>query len=316
MGGPGWKKNYMSFSKMQYLASVDLVITPDTSKWTRSPVLEMCDDPSLSIGGARKCDLRKSPSVNKMGAPDNSGTGMGWFPGYAINLETGERLNIAFGENSWFASENGRDMKWNPTSVTYDNNGKPVFGGMHYIYIFGHNGNAATQVPLYDLGSFIHTQLVGTPTDNTKRSIFQDAMWVNIPLLKPGYSLLQNEVKIRLRVAKPYAKYNTSGTPVNKDFPMYNFTIRKSDFTCVPYQGPLVLYPNPFTDQALLEFENLEKKTYQLKVYDYAGQLVQVYDAITGDKVIIYKNTLARGVYIYSLITEGEKPRSGKFMVQ
>ena len=28
--------------------------------------------------------------------------GMGWFPGYAIDVETGQRLNIFFGENSVF----------------------------------------------------------------------------------------------------------------------------------------------------------------------------------------------------------------------
>ena len=41
---------------------------------------------------------------------------MGWFPGYAIDLETGERLNVIFSEDSWLAGENGRDMIWNPTS--------------------------------------------------------------------------------------------------------------------------------------------------------------------------------------------------------
>ena len=41
---------------------------------------------------------------------------MGWFPGYVIDLETGERLNVIFSEDSWLAGENGRDMIWNPTS--------------------------------------------------------------------------------------------------------------------------------------------------------------------------------------------------------
>ena len=35
-------------------------------------------------------------------------TGMGWFPGYAINVETGERINIMFGEDYWLI--NGNDM--------------------------------------------------------------------------------------------------------------------------------------------------------------------------------------------------------------
>ena len=35
----------------------------------------------------------RAQSVDKDGNPDGTGTGMGWFPGYAVNLETGERLN-------------------------------------------------------------------------------------------------------------------------------------------------------------------------------------------------------------------------------
>ena len=64
--------------------------------------------------------------------------GMGWFPGYAINIETGERLNIMFSENSWLVSNNGRDMQLNPTSTLYDPLGMPIFGGQHYVYVMGH----------------------------------------------------------------------------------------------------------------------------------------------------------------------------------
>ena len=37
-------------------------------------------------------------------------------PGYAIDIQTGERLNIIFIEDSWLTNENGNDMIWNPTS--------------------------------------------------------------------------------------------------------------------------------------------------------------------------------------------------------
>ena len=30
---------------------------------------------------------------------------MGWFPGYAVDIETGERLNVIFSEDSWSTSE-------------------------------------------------------------------------------------------------------------------------------------------------------------------------------------------------------------------
>ena len=97
---------------------------------------------------------------------------MGWFPGYAINIETGERLNIMFSENSADTANNGDDMLFNPTSVYgYDEEGNPLsegyynalykyyqetvgefpnnfpnpsFGGKHFIYIVGSSGNTGT----------------------------------------------------------------------------------------------------------------------------------------------------------------------------
>ncbi|HHU46556.1 MAG TPA: T9SS type A sorting domain-containing protein [Bacteroidales bacterium] len=154
------------------LYSVDIVLTPDKSKWTRCVVLEACEDRTKSIGNAWRFEPRKSPSVDKEGRPDGSGTGMGWFPGYAINIETGERLNIMFSENSADTANNGDDMLFNPTSVYgYDEEGNPLsegyynalykyyqetvgefpnnfpnpsFGGKHFIYIVGSSGNTGT----------------------------------------------------------------------------------------------------------------------------------------------------------------------------
>lgn len=251
-GGPAWEKN-RALTKIGQLASVDVVITADKSKWTRCPVIELQESATLAIGGAPKMNMRKSPSVDKNGrkagdagynateggTTDSAGvaistpTGMGWFPGYAINLETGERLNMAFGEDSYLPGENGTDMVWNPTSNMFSTNGDPLFGGKHYIYVFGHNGNAlwasppATvpdaripgqpkDVPYYDKGLALYKMFRAVEQtypaithEGYKREIYADAMWVNIPLLTPGHSLLESEVKVRLRVSKSYQKYGT-----------------------------------------------------------------------------------------------------------
>jgi hypothetical protein len=246
--GPGFKLNLMSQVQMKDLASVDVVLTSDKSKWTRSVVLELCEDSNYSANAgvvstrARKLDFRRAASVDKNGSTatgsDNNdyATGMGWFPGYAINLETGERLNIAFGENSALVNENGNDMKWNPTqnqtattySLPWDTTGQvgsPVYGGQHYIYVFGHNKdndgtpltftpNDTINVPRYD-GCKRIRQILGwdnnVPADTRKREIFRECMWVSIPLLTNAHSLLESDAAIRLRVAKPYKKgYSTS----------------------------------------------------------------------------------------------------------
>jgi len=131
IGGPAWSQ-FIQLSSLKNLASVDVVFTSDKTKWTRCPVLEMQEETALAVGGAQKLNRRKSPSVDKQGKKTGDAgyvasegdfsngfatpMGMGWFPGYAINVETGERLNMAFGEDSWLATDNGADMIWNPTS--------------------------------------------------------------------------------------------------------------------------------------------------------------------------------------------------------
>jgi hypothetical protein len=253
-GGPAWHR-FQNQNDISNTASVDVVITADKSKWTRCPVLEMQDEVSLAVGKAPKMSLRRSPSVDKNGkkagdsgydpieggtSGDSAGirmstpTGMGWFPGYAVNLETGERLDMAFGEDSYLQSENGSDMLWNPTSHVFSNNNDPLFGGKHYIYVFGHNGNEQYRsipaqtpdavipgqfkdVQAYDEGLSIYKILwasdkpgmITALSEAYKREVFNDAMWVNIPLLTPEHALLETDVKVRLRVTRQYDKYGT-----------------------------------------------------------------------------------------------------------
>ena len=157
---------------MTNLYSVDIVLTPDKSKWTRCIVLEACDNRNNSVGGALKQEPRNSPSVDKDGNPDGTGTGFGWFPGYAINVETGERLNIMFSEDSSLPDHNGADMLFNPSNVwaidgegnaineatynamreafAFDPNplydAKIIWGGKHYIYVLNSVGNTASSI--------------------------------------------------------------------------------------------------------------------------------------------------------------------------
>jgi len=129
-----WPTNYNQpgyNQTMINLYSVNVVLTPNKDLWTRCIVLESCSDITKSIGGALKNEPRKSKSVGKDGKPDgsndgfgeNGDEGMGWFPGYAINIETGERLNIMFSENSdttlakFGDLVNGNDMIFNPTAT-------------------------------------------------------------------------------------------------------------------------------------------------------------------------------------------------------
>ena len=255
------------YNDMNNLASVDIVFTSDTSKWTRCPVIEMGTDTTVTEGRAKKFQLRRHASVDKEGNaivdPDYP-QGMGWFPGYAINLETGERLNLMFGENSSLGQYNGRDMMWNPTLA---GNGSS-YGGMHYVYVLGTNqfrinpqlGSITTVSPTrYDQGVWAYDILkqldnvTGTEGSNVRifdrvESLFASIMWVGMPapltqMFAQGVDeankdkspmLIPTDATVQIRVRKPYqlnwagSSYDNNNkpeTPMNNNYPMYQFTL-------------------------------------------------------------------------------------------
>ncbi len=231
------------------LPSVDIVLTSDKSKWTRCAVLEMQSNPFLAQGffgeNYSKNRMRKAPSVDKNGRKvgdegynDAEGTlggaqptGMGWFPGYAIDMTTGERLNMAFGEDSWLNGENGRDMIWNPTENLFNSNGTQIVGGgQHWIYVFRNVenedfGGSFARMPRYDSCQYVYSVLNTTPWPNPTspastqfnnwRRIFAATAWVGsalltgeAPLLSVEQGLIPTETRISLRVGTAYTRYN------------------------------------------------------------------------------------------------------------
>lgn len=334
--GPG---DASSISQMktqeQRLANVDIVITSDTTKWTRAVILETTDNKykldadgcvvqeanvanTASEGGAKKLNIRLSPSVGKNGLPDNSGTrGMGWFPGYAIDIETGERLNIMFGESSRLMGENGRDMKWNPTGryatdlytpslETLSPIGEPLMGGKHFIYIMGHNVKYNTSqkkyqdaMKMYDNGDTIRVMLDSlVPQSTNKRNVFMNCMWVGVPLHNTNFPFMATDVKIKLRVISPYRKrvhtiaYGPDSLSPNKGFPMYSFSTAnlattKNDATTLKNALDLInVVPNPYYAHNayeltqidnLVKFTNLPQKC-TISIYSVNGTLIRRYD--------------------------------------
>ena len=156
------KNKATSYNELGKLPSVRIVFTSDTSKWTRCPVVEMCDDYTQSEGNARRFSARKHASVNKLGKTKDemiaagisyvagsvddpeyiNANGMGWFPGYAISTISGERLNIMFGEDSRYAQYNGRDMMWNPVSTMTEGTANYILGGRHFVYVMNATNQA------------------------------------------------------------------------------------------------------------------------------------------------------------------------------
>ncbi|MDO9510550.1 MAG: T9SS type A sorting domain-containing protein [Bacteroidales bacterium] len=313
--GPGYSKIARNTNRFALTSSVDIVLTPDKSKWTRSIVLEMGSDKVLTEGNAERFNIRRSPSLDKDGNKAVAGSGvstnpndanfisevgMGWFPGYAINVETGERLNIMFGEDSWLAGQNGRDMLWNPTSAVY-NYGSPVFGGKHYVYVMNHTSitlqSSVFSFPAYDGCAALYKGLNTSPIQLWGPAVFASCMWVGMPIKSSANADLwmSNDVRFRLRVAVPYSRHYSAPLPaghpdsLNNNYPVYGINTAGLEPTFndpVKAQSDLDLInvvPNPYYAYSAYErnaldnrikITNLPKKC-TITIYNMSGTLVR-----------------------------------------
>lgn len=326
--------------KLASLPNVDIVLTSDKSLWSRCAVIESApelytDDTSTvktqnnGNKGRKMFDVRYSLSVGKNdsnndGLPDPDGElnastapanqgipagfqgkplyGMGWFPGYAIDVETGRRLNIFFGENSGYASSlnpnfTGRDMLWNPTEQFTDPEvpgiwGQAVLGGHHWIYVMRTN---------YDSCSALRKRL--TPEFSSaaafKVSQIGNIAWAGMVQLASGYKmkslnegLIPNDTRIKLRVDNTYQTwYNDADGNKKTGHPKYLFEIKgrePSTLSEVAIENALdsvKMVPNPyygFSEYESSQFSNTVKITNlpgkcTVTIYSLDGKFIRQY---------------------------------------
>lgn len=323
---PSWMDAGNGFSIMrdnpgftlQNLNNVDIVLTPDKNLWSRCVVVETASPYYFStttglgiptLGSTKNMDLRKSPSVGKddnnndgIADPDNDGQGMSWFPGYAIDVETGKRLNIFFGENtiydgrlpsqSYIGKPTGGDMMWNPTSqATLQTSTPSLFnyylGGQHFIYV--------THAE-YDGCKTLRDRLVAGGSILKKIPGLRDVTWTCVPMITSSQQLLSykdglipSEVVIKMRVQSPYDV--AVGDNSNKGHPSYKFDIagqeakklQSSDLPAAlkninivpnPYYAYSQYETNQFTN--IVKITNLPAKSI-VTIYSLDGRFIRQY---------------------------------------
>ncbi|BDS15434.1 hypothetical protein [Aureispira anguillae] len=305
------------------LNNVNVVFTADESKWSRCIVTETFNryHGSGYLGATAPSDRRQMEwrgsasagkpvyySRNKDMSIDNSSVGMSWFPGYAYDVETGERLNIFFGENSLYNGvmieehivpgvSTGNDMIFNPTSTekaggfSLDENVqflRSVLGGQHIIYV--------TRTP-YDSCQSILDQYNGILplfTPDNKLVPGMDITWASMALLSPGASMggshghiPPTEATVKLRVNSPYEI--EQGTYDNLGYPLYEFSLAgfeptKEEADVAKSALDLMrVVPNPYyaySDYEITEVDNVVKITNipakcNIRIYSLDGRFVR-----------------------------------------
>ncbi len=253
---PAWEPQQgfvRTFADLSSLNNVDVVFTADKDKWSRCAVVEKASPVYATLGlqpqgGVDNLDLRAAPSVDKNGNPDGTGNGMSWFPGYAVDVETGERLNIFFGENSVYGEDLveyidggnpiGADMMFNPTSQliaevpeAQQQNDPRLYiaGGQHVVYVTREK---------YDGGEKF-AQQISSGSTISKVFGYTGVTWCSMTLLPDGVNLpsyeagaIPNDLVVKLRADNGYGKQSEFDllapegcNPIGNN-PRYEFEIR------------------------------------------------------------------------------------------
>ena len=325
-------------ASISFLPSVNIVMTNDKSLWTRCPVIELGRSTALNVGACAPGAMRKSPSVDKNGNPDGTGTGMGWFPGYAVDLESGARLYLAFGENSFLGGENGADMLWNPTDRFVSNVGTPLMGGMHPVYVFSYNQksingySSSYDFPAYipanaesTTGNALQLKWAEVETNNTlaKRELYGSLTWISYPIVTPGQTLMASDVTIKLRINKEYKNYVATGE--NNGRPMYSWsmddiaTVTSSQDMLKEALKMINVVPNPYYAFSEYERSRLETKVKitnlpekcTVNIYTVSGKLIRTFKkdspvtSIDWDLTNYKSIPIAGGVYLIHVEVPG-----------
>ena len=333
-------------ASISFLPSVNIVMTNDKSLWTRCPVIELGRNTDLNVGACAPGAMRKSPSVDKNGNPDGTGTGMGWFPGYAVDLESGARLYLAFGENSFLGGENGADMVWNPTNRFVSNVGTPLMGGMHPVYVYSYkqatiNGyNSGYDFPAYVPGdgennttNALRAKWLEVETNSTqaKRELYGSLTWISYPIVAQGQSLMATDVTIKLRINKEYKNYVATGE--NNGRPMYSWsmdeiaTVIASEDKLKEALKLINIVPNPYYAFSEYERSRLETKVKitnlpekcTVTIYAVNGKLIRTFKkdspitSLDWDLTNFKSIPVAGGVYLIHVDVPGIGERVLKF---
>lgn len=321
------------------LPNVDIVITKDPSKWSRCVVVET--SPSQVLGSGSPILTAKYRKSLSLGEVQSAGTvvgkpaspqeeyGMSFFPGYAINLDTGERLNIFFGESTWHKKENGDDMLFNPTNKLFTTEDPKVVGGRHYVYVTNTKYDECkelakilrvppdAQVPVaegHPCQFFYNAETLQV------NLAYEQVAWTSIPLVAIGrdqalfkmYDQIPTGVTVRLRVNR---KFTDNPEYV---FDMTKFAAQKQVNDVAEASVEMInIVPNPFYARsgvgrgsyeksqidARVKLTNLPEKC-NIRIFTLNGALVRLYrkDSESPDQEWDLKNDygvpIASGLYI------------------
>jgi hypothetical protein len=224
-----------------------------------------------------------------------------------VDVETGQRLNIFFGEASvyregapFFDKDSAitlkyatADMMFNPTSAfnlgVTNNIFDVIAGGQHMVYVTkqAYDGCAKMKALLESKNNIKRTQVI------------REISWTFIPLLTPGEKLLSygeglipNDAVISMRVDNPFQVATQKKSQKYNGYPTYRFKFEDQIATTpldkvetVDALKQINVVPNPyyaFSDYETSQFTNIVKITNlpnkcNVTIYTLDGRFIRQY---------------------------------------
>ena len=117
---------------------------------------------------------------------------------------------------------------------------------------------------------------------------------------------------------------DVSGNHGSKDYWVVKLTNEPDRINEIENYNLFSIYPNPFTEHAIITFDNPTNEKYRLLIIDVTGKVVMEINEIYGDRVEIDGSNLSAGVYVFELTCgqcvlagkEREKLFKGRFVVE
>lgn len=313
-----------SMQNLNEIPDVDIVLTSDHSKWSRCVVVETGTAQNLGTG-APIMTAKWATGWNLDGSKDNrplSEATQGWsyFPGYAVDLTTGRRLNIFFGENTFDRVNHGHDMLFNPTA-NLGADGSLV-GGRHYIYVSNTEYDGCTEIQsVLSCSTFVGSgsQIYFNQDPNyATHKVWQNIAWTGIPLATGTVELetpdqIPTETRISLRVSQPFRdRVANPGNVFTFSTRDYAALVNQTSVAQKSLMSEVRIVPNPYYGhssyeqsqlQQVAKLTNLPQKC-KVRIFTLNGTLIRAYDKEDDEPELRWdlKNhsgvPIASGVYI------------------
>lgn len=286
------------------IPDVDIVLTLNKDLWSKCVVVETA--PANNLGsGAHPMAARWAPGIDKNGTPmaatpTEANQGWSWFPGYAIDVNTGRRLNIFFGESSWDRLNNGDDLLFNPTSNFGD--GTQV-GGRHFVYVSNSTYDGCIRIQevlsngtLSEMGPRLWLNIQDSST--RMHPVWENVAWAGIPMASGILEVdhpenIPTETRISLRVNQPFRP--RAGSTAQ---PVFTFSTDEvaaqsgvKDLAEKSLMEDVRIVPNPYyahSDyeksqlQTIVKLTNLPFKC-KIRIFTLSGLLVRTFNKESDD---------------------------------